>query len=144
MIERTTDLEWMRGILREMGSGRMEEDVLRDEVGDSRNWFVRTKSEVVEGFFWFRPTGPGKWEGHACVGKKNWGWKWVGLSRAVMRWFFNASKATEVSTFCPQNMPESAAYARLCGMRRMGAGQMAGVEWKFHGDAEKRYQRRNK
>jgi hypothetical protein len=130
-VERTVNYEWMLKLLREMGSDRLEEEVLLNEVGNRRNWFVRTEGDGVEGFFWFRPTGPGKWDGHACVAKRNWGWKWVGLSRAVMRWFFAESKATEVSTFCPENSPESAAYARLCGMRRMGSGELAGEQGFF-------------
>lgn len=131
MIERTLDVIWMIERLREMGATTEDETALLREVGRNVNWFVKAKHGGTQGLFWFRDLGNRRWQVHACVAKKHWSRKWVALSRAVCRWFWGQSKARELQTFCPDTAPESAVYARLCGMRRMGRGEFAGETGTF-------------
>jgi hypothetical protein len=127
MIERTLDAQWMVQTVKAMEADFAHEETLRTQALDMRNWFVRGSENGVEGLFWFRPLSQkGVWEVHAAVAKEFHGWKWVALSRKVARWFFAATGAKELRTFCPAANRESELYARLCGMRRMGAGKLVG------------------
>jgi len=103
-----------------IGDGMRREDIPHMErfLKDARNWFVRVAARGGEGLFVFVPRGAGEWEVHACAGTIGKGWRWIGVTRAVLRWFFEESGARALETYvvCKQ----SGVYALAVGFREVG------------------------
>jgi RimJ/RimL family protein N-acetyltransferase len=129
-IERTTDWQWVRAFLLErvesIGCGMTPAAVenYRAFLEDGRNWFVRCDAGEGPGLLIFLPVQDvrGAWEVHACADRSMWGWGWIAMVRATLKWFLAESGAWSVQTFVRRTDRRSQMLARVLGMRKRGKG----------------------
>jgi hypothetical protein len=132
---------WLMTHLEEMGDGLTREDVplFKRLLEDPENWFVRGEHGPVKGLFVFlHGDTPKEFEVHASGNAR--GWRWIGLSRRVLRWFASEAGAVRVRTWVQAENVRSGLYVRACGMRkgrttrmwlgRLGARLVRCFEWK--------------
>lgn len=131
---RAGDWEWVREFLlarlESIGCGMTEREVpvfeglLRDEA----NWFVRCEGLGLSGLVVFKAVGPRRYEVHACVDRKSWGWRWVGAIRKVLDWFRREAEVERLWTYVPVSEEKSLVLARVLRFRKMWKGAVTSGE----------------